>query len=73
MIFQSFYNIESNQENDVIDTVIKEREGTKYPRWGGTGKNTPFAKQVSKRCETRVTTVFLWYDFYVSTCTPIYS
>ena len=25
--------------------VMKEREGTKYPRSGGTGENTPFAKR----------------------------
>ena len=29
--------------------IMNEREGTKYPRSGGMGKNTPFAKQSRKK------------------------
>ena len=29
--------------------IMNEREGTKYPQSGGTGENTPFAKQSRKK------------------------
>ena len=29
--------------------IMKEWEGTKYPQSGGTGENTPFAKQSRKK------------------------
>ena len=34
--------------------IMNEKQGTKYPRSGGTGENTPFAKQSKEKERDKV-------------------
>ena len=37
------------RQNEVKNMILNERGGTKYPRTGGMGESTPFAKQSRKK------------------------